>query len=612
MKIHSQLTSRQFNSPLLINLILLVTAILSLVFISANEDVSAVSVNDFKAGNIISDSVFYNKNSMTVQQIQSFLNNQIGSCDTWGTGKATEWGSNLSRADFARSNGWHEPPYVCLNNYHENPTTKENSYTRGGGYFPGSISAAQIIFNASQQYSINPQVLLTMLKKESAGPLTDDKWPLKNQYTYAMGWGCPDSGPGYSANCNDSRAGFYNQIMTAAWQFNYYRENPNSYRYKLGWNDIQYAPDPACGTKRVHIDNIATLSLYIYTPYTPNDASLNNYPGTANCGSYGNRNFFMFFAEWFGTGERWTNMVIPRDLEAIKDTHKIDVTTNQRVQSIPQGLVRNYPTKTTLGDGNECLRTEIDTRLNNDTCIPLSDLNDWVPPKHEWISLLQPRKLVINNNTNSINPVTSGKVSSVKSHNVYTFTTKTRLKDGRECLRTEAETKRGGEVCIPLVDLVEWNPSTKSSNLLAPRVLITPSSTPIIDSVSGETIGSIPANEVIPYTLKFTINDTINCLVVSHNETRGCVMFSHLSEWNHSINSSSWSPMVIPRELKVKYETYKINPSNGHITQKLENGLTRKYLSKVVLRNGHQCLRTEVDTRFNHNTCVLFRDLAEN
>lgn len=136
-----------------------------------------------------------------------------------------------------------------------------------------------------------------MLKKESLGPLTADSWPVKSQYKYSMGYACPDSGTGYSANCDASKAGFYKQMMLSAWQLNYYKEHPNDYRYHLGWNDIQYSTDPGCGTKSVNIENIATLSLYIYTPYTPNNASLANYPGTASCGSYGNRNFFAFFKE---------------------------------------------------------------------------------------------------------------------------------------------------------------------------------------------------------------------------------------------------------------------------------------------------------------------------
>lgn len=281
------------------SIVVRVLLIASLFAIFSTQTSKAAPVTDFNAGNIIDDGVFYNKSSMSVQQIQSFLNNLIPNCDTWGTGRS-EYGGG-TRAQYAASVGWPAPPYACLNNYHENPSNNETSYEKGGGAFAGGLSAAQIIYNAAQQYNINPQVLLVMLKKESAGPLTADSWPLKSQYKYAMGYACPDSGPGFSANCQASKAGFYNQMMTAAWQLKYYKEHPNDYRYAIGQNQIQHAPDPACGTKSVYIENIATLSLYIYTPYTPNAGALANYPGTAHCGAYGNRNFYMFFKEWFGS-----------------------------------------------------------------------------------------------------------------------------------------------------------------------------------------------------------------------------------------------------------------------------------------------------------------------
>ena len=261
--------------------------------------VYADPVAGFDAGDIIDDSVFYNKDSMSVKQIQYFLDNLIPNCDVNGT-QPSGYG-NLTDAEYAQQiMGWPGPPYVCLNKYYENPTTGDTSYEKGGGAFDGGISAAQIIYNAAQDYNINPQVLLVILKKESLGPLTADSWPLKSQYKYAMGYACPDSGPNYSANCDTDKAGFYKQVTTAAWQLNYYRQHPNDYRYSLGWNDIAYSTDPSCGTKHVYIQNIATLSLYIYTPYTPNDAALAAYPNQAPCGSYGNRNFYQYFKEWFG------------------------------------------------------------------------------------------------------------------------------------------------------------------------------------------------------------------------------------------------------------------------------------------------------------------------
>ncbi len=271
----------------------------------------AIEPVEFNAGYLIDDSVFYNPNTMTVAEIQKLLDDKSPACDMWGTGLIT--GRNYpdgtrvpygtTRAQYAKimhekygKTQYHNPPYVCINKYYENPETHQSLYETQGVATAGMKSAAQIIYDVAQEYSINPQVLLVLLKKESS--VWGDNWPLKNQYNTVMGYGCPDNAP-----CNEVYYGFYNQVQKAAWQLKYYREHPTSYRYKSGQNNnIQYHPNIACGTKQVYLENIATTSLYIYTPYTPNDAALRAYPGTGDgCSSYGNRNFYMFFREWFGS-----------------------------------------------------------------------------------------------------------------------------------------------------------------------------------------------------------------------------------------------------------------------------------------------------------------------
>lgn len=275
-----------------------VIACAQLVFGTTAQAINAAS---FDPGRIIDDGIFYDPGGMgSITEVQNFLNAHVPACDTQGTG-ASGYGS-LTNAQYAQQVlGWPGPPYVCLNNYYENPTTGATSFENGGGAFAGGISAAQIIYDSAQQYKINPKVLLVMLRKESLN-LFSDSWPLKSQYKYAMGYACPDSGPNYSAACVSSKAGFYNQVNLSAWQLRYYYDNMGSYNFAPGrWNTIQYNPDPGCGTKDVYIQNYATASLYVYTPYTPNDAALNAYPGQAACGAYGNRNFWFFWQEWFGS-----------------------------------------------------------------------------------------------------------------------------------------------------------------------------------------------------------------------------------------------------------------------------------------------------------------------
>ena len=290
----------------------------------------AVKATDFNPGRIIDDAIFYNPDTMTVEEIQAFLDAKLPTCDMWGTGSSagrivSETGyvmpAGSTNADYARlraaagNSRYHEPPYVCVNKYYENPETHETLYETKGIVKDGMISAAQIIYNEAHKYNINPQVLLVLLKKESY--VWGDTWPLKWEYNSAMGYGCPDTAP-----CDTAYYGFYNQVHMAAYQFDRYKQKNYEYNYHPGMiNNIYYSPDYSCGTKQVYIENMATASLYIYTPYTPNDAALANYPGTSYCGSYGNRNFFMYFSEWFGSTTTSHNANLENKIEFAYDLY---------------------------------------------------------------------------------------------------------------------------------------------------------------------------------------------------------------------------------------------------------------------------------------------------
>ena len=89
--------------------------------------------------------------------------------------------------------------------------------------------------------------------------------------------------------------------------------SPTSYSYRAGRNNvIQWDVPLSCGTSTVYIQNQATANLYIYTPYQPNKAALDAGYGTGNsCSAYGNRNFFNWFTDWFGS-----TYVLNRDPDA--------------------------------------------------------------------------------------------------------------------------------------------------------------------------------------------------------------------------------------------------------------------------------------------------------
>jgi hypothetical protein len=267
------------------------------VLFPSSPKAAALSGSQFNAGRIIDDFVFSNKNTMSPQDIQNFLNAKVPNCDYNGTQNSTHWnggaGRYYTRAEWGALNG-ESAPFVCLKDYWENPTTKANNLhfaTIAGGGKP----ASQLIWEVAQEYNINPQILLVLLQKEQS--LVTDDWPWTTQYRSATGYGCPDTAP-----CDAQYYGFYNQISNAAWQFKYYAANPNSYNFRAQRNNyIGYNPNASCGGTTVFIQNQATAGLYIYTPYQPNAAALNNlYDSGDGCSAYGNRNFWRMFNDWFG------------------------------------------------------------------------------------------------------------------------------------------------------------------------------------------------------------------------------------------------------------------------------------------------------------------------
>lgn len=224
---------------------------------------------EFKSGNIISDAVFFQSDTMSAGQIDSFFRGKVASC---------------------RSG------YVCLKDYRQNtPNRPADSYCRG---YSGAAneSAATIIARVAQSCGINPRVLIVMLEKEQS--LVTHTWPSSWRFDMALGQGCPDTAP-----CDPAYAGFFYQIYGAARQMQIYAEGRWFTYYAPGktWN-ILYHPNRACGSAPVRVENKATAALYYYTPYQPNRAALNaGYGSGDGCSSYGNRNFYQFFTDWFGS-----------------------------------------------------------------------------------------------------------------------------------------------------------------------------------------------------------------------------------------------------------------------------------------------------------------------
>ncbi|SNR56885.1 hypothetical protein [Blastococcus mobilis] len=235
----------------------------------------AADTSQFDAGNIISDAMFFDAGAMTPEQISAFINAKGAKCVPAPDGTP------------------------CLKDYRQDTFTRVADGICDGTYHgAGAEWAAQIIWKVAQACSISPRVLLVLLQKEQALVTASGSRLTPRRYEIAAGMGCPDN-----AACDSQYYGFYNQVYAAARQYQRYATYPTRYAYRAGANNtIQWDVETSCGTSVVHIRNQATAGLYNYTPYRPNAASLAAGYGTGNsCSSYGNRNFWLYFTDWFGS-----------------------------------------------------------------------------------------------------------------------------------------------------------------------------------------------------------------------------------------------------------------------------------------------------------------------
>lgn len=231
---------------------------------------SAGGGTEWDAGNIFSDQVFYDSSALPDEPaIQSALDMVGATCLTAG----------CLRTDTYRVEG--------LSTQWCRPVPAETTPRR----------FAHVLYVLAQACGLNPQVAIAMIQKESQG-LTRPTPPAA-----LTGFGCPDSGPGGSANCDSSRAGVWAQTAGLFNSVARGRQDASIINYPEGktsqilWN----VAETGCGASPVAVKNRATAWLYTYTPYQPNQAALDAYPGEGDrCSAYGNRNIFRMFQKWFG------------------------------------------------------------------------------------------------------------------------------------------------------------------------------------------------------------------------------------------------------------------------------------------------------------------------
>jgi len=160
-----------------------------------------------------------------------------------------------------------------IQNFLENKKSSLASYKTKDAN--GSIKmAAEIIYEAAQEYKISPKYILVTLQKEQS--LIENNDPSQYNYDWAMGYArCDDCDP------TDPRIvifkGFGNQVDRGTWRQRYYLDNKDEKTW-IKHPGETYKIDGYLIVPK----NQATANLYTYTPHYN-----------------GNYNFFKIWKRWF-------------------------------------------------------------------------------------------------------------------------------------------------------------------------------------------------------------------------------------------------------------------------------------------------------------------------
>ncbi|ODT29150.1 MAG: hypothetical protein ABS63_01335 [Microbacterium sp. SCN 70-27] len=239
--------------------------------------VQAAAVVGFNPESIISDALFYDGNAMSAAEIQAFLNAKIGTCQNGKCLNVLTTGISSRGAVVSQTTG----NLIC-------------SAIQGG-----TMPVSELIYRVQVACGISAKVILTTLQKEQG--LTTSSAPSDWNLKAAMGASCPDTAP-----CDPAFAGVGPQILKGTQQLKTYKAA--NFAKQPGVNFIGYNPNSACGGTTLNIRNYATAALYNYTPYQPNAAALAAGYGLGDgCSSYGNRNFYNYYTQWFGSTQGIVN-----------------------------------------------------------------------------------------------------------------------------------------------------------------------------------------------------------------------------------------------------------------------------------------------------------------
>lgn len=502
-----------------------------------NTDVEAANLANFDPGYIISDYQMGNYNSMSEAEIWNFLK-QKGNCnDTriWQTG------NNLGYLSESAPYSWHvsDGHYVCL--------ADEN--------FSGE-SAAHIIWQAAQDYRINPQVLIVLLQKEQG--LITDSFPNSVQYRSATGYGCPDT-----AACSSRYYGFKNQVRNAAALFRTVLDGGWT-NYPLGNNYIQYNPNSGCGGSWVNIRSLATSALYRYTPYQPNSAALAaGYGSGDSCGAYGNRNFYSYFEDWFGGVTREGVVYVQLDTSRFMVPKNDGNFVNPLIgRESEEKFYVNEPqmfTTKTFYNGEWCLRTREDTEIGAHKCVPLSMLDNLL--LSYTVLSDQEQYKIVKSGASKLSPVDKKVVFDRFKTNSFRRFIKYFVYDGKKYYVTESD---DSVYAMPLYGFTEDELVSLGGYEKTFKYLETTCEPKVkIDFTNGNTV-RLAANGRIARLFTASVIYNGQRYYITDNDNRYEMLPLGISEEclegaNHYVSFDT------PREMVVKKDTYSYDPGTNSI-----------------------------------------------
>ncbi len=551
----------------------------------------ALTGSDYQPGNVIDEGIFNNSQSMSVQEIQNFLNAKVPSCDTNGD---QMYNSTQTRRQYSESKGYYAP-FTCLKDYRQDTQTRAAENQLCSQYNGGNKSSAEIIYDVAQACSISPKALLVLLQKEQS--LVTDTWPWSIQYRSATGFGCPDTAP-----CDSDYYGFFNQVYNAGRIYKKYARDADQYNYRAYRNNsILYNPNSACGSSVVFLQNQATTGLYIYTPYQPNQAALDNLYGTGDgCSAYGNRNFWRMFSDWFGsTHTSYTGLETPRWMSITSDAYKKIPGTDQNIDALlPTGTQLRFVDKILL-NGQWYLRTAHDSTNGFNKGILQSNATEI-----SYESLQTPRYMELSSDVYKASPRTGVKNGSQvfsKGTRIH-FSTKI-LVNGTWYLRSSYDTGKNSDLAIATSDIKEiaYEP------FFTPRYMEIKNDTYKLNPITGSKDAQLlPKGTQLRFSTKVLVNG-IWYYRTGEDSTNNLPL---AVEGNAAQDIPFYALSPSSKRLQLKQDASKIQPSTGNTIDSVLPQGTQLHLTQSITVNGVLYYRTEYDTKNNLNK-ALRADLFE-